>query len=143
MSGQYEDGADGVGIHIVYDPLFKTEKYKMAFEYVDKQQESGTRRTEVVGPVTITGLRRYLEEKTHFVLDHRVLTDRLNAMIWACKENGLAVYSEEIEPEGFFYLNGRIVNSKLNIKKDVTKEATNATIRYFNIEDAKGILQFR
>jgi len=131
LSGQHEDGDDnGVGIHIVYDPLFKTEKYKMAFEYVDKQQDSGIRRTEVVGPVTITGLRRYLEEKTHFVLDHRVLTDRLNAMIWACKENGLAVYSEEIEPEGFFYLNGRIVSSKLNTKKDmmVTRESTRAAL---------------
>ncbi|MGH9924952.1 MAG: bifunctional DNA primase/polymerase, partial [Nitrososphaeraceae archaeon] len=58
LSGQHEDGDDGVGIHIVYDPLFKTEKYKMAFEYVDKQQDSGIRRTEVIGPVTITGLRR-------------------------------------------------------------------------------------
>src|SRR5919106_4274895 len=117
---------EGKRIHVIYDPLFKIKRYKMAFEYIhpDTQQVSST---EEIGPLTITELRHYLQEKTDFIVDSRPISGKLNAMIQACIENGKARYSEEIGPEGFFWYNDKIVCSHLKLKP-TTQEAVRAAI---------------
>lgn len=116
---------DGKRIHVIYDPLFKVKKYKMTFEYI--HPETGlVGRTEEIGPVTITELRHYLQEKTDFIVDSRPITGKLNTIIQACIENDYARYSEEIGPEGFFWYNGRIVSSKLKLRQPVIKESVRA-----------------
>src|SRR5918996_1584356 len=121
------DDPDGRRIHVIFDPLFKVKKYKMAFEYISP--DTGfVDRTETIGPVTITELRHYLQDKTDFVIDSRPIAGKLNAMIQACIDNGYSRYSEVIGPEGFFWYNDKITSSHLNLKHPVTKEAIRAAI---------------
>lgn len=114
-------------IHIISDPLFKNESYKMAFEYISPQKTGEVAHTDVIGPLTITELRHYLQDKTDFVIDSRPIAGKLNAMIQACIENGYARFSEEIGPEGFFWYNGEIVSSHLNLHP-ITRESVKAAI---------------
>lgn len=117
---------DGKLIHIIYDPLFKNESYKMAFEYISPET-GNVAQTDVIGPVSITELRHYLQDKTGFVIDSRPIAGKLNAMIQACIENGYARFSEEIGPEGFFWYNGKILSSHLDLHP-ITRESVKAAI---------------
>jgi hypothetical protein len=118
---------DDKRIHVIYDPLFKVKRYKMAFESLSPDTRNVTQ-TDIIGPVMITELRNYLKDETDFVIDSRPIIGKLNAMIQACIENGYARYSEEIGPEGFFWHNDKIVSSHLNLNRSVTKESVRAAI---------------
>jgi hypothetical protein len=71
---------DGKGIEIVRDPLFGSTKYRIKFEYIDENSHD-VKTTEMIGPMTIAEFRDYLEKETNFVLNRKVLADRLDAII--------------------------------------------------------------
>jgi len=113
---QYKDiilnAAPTVPIEIIKDPLFGHVKYRLRFEYVSAGGE--ILQTEPIGPYTKEELKDYLLKKTTWVYKNRLLEDALSQVLKGYEaRKGMAKRIEEIEPEGFFYYNGKIVASKL------------------------------
>ena len=105
-------------IEIIHDPLFGKTKYRIRWEWVGACNRIERTRPEDAEKLllTKTELRDWLLRETNFVYKHRLLDDTLTQVLKAYQRTpGMAVVKEEIEPEGFFLLNGKVVASKLNI----------------------------
>jgi hypothetical protein len=110
-------------IEIIKDPLFGHTKYRIRFEYVGPGNQV-IQMEEPVGPFTKDELKEYLLTHTCWVYKAKLLDDALNHILKGYESRkGMSKTIIEIEPEGFFLLNDKIVASKLNLKEPTPSTA--------------------
>lgn len=105
-------------IIISTDPLEELTKYTIIFA-------TNKGANIPLGPLTLADMAKELMEKTSLVYKPRVLKERLNAIINAYIAHRKVEYRTEIEREGFFWIDGKLVMSNvacMENKAESTKE---------------------
>lgn len=98
-------------IIITTDPLEQLTKYTITFT-------TNKGATVTLGPLTLSEMAKELMEKTSLVYKPRVLKERLNAIINAYTAHKKVESRTEIEREGFFWIDGKLVMSRVACMKD-------------------------
>lgn len=110
-------------ITIIKDPLEDTVKYEL-------ELASANGEVHTFGPAPFTDLIAAIE-KTPLCFKPRSLHGYLAPLLRACIEGGIVEYKTEIDREGFFWVDGKLIGSKIEIKP-VTQSQAKAAVGFID-----------